>query len=72
MSDYQLPPSVVDVFRDLTERVARLENSRRAPRYLTASRPAASTNPGLVIFVSDAAAGSKFQGSDGSSWVSLG
>lgn len=36
------------------------------------TRPAAADNPGAIIYVSDGAAGSKFQGSDGSSWVSLG
>ena len=40
--------------------------------YLSANRPTASSWTGGVIFVSDAAGGSKFQGSDGTSWVSLG
>lgn len=41
--------------------------------YTTSTRPtAAAANAGAVIFVSDASGGSKFQGSDGSSWVSLG
>jgi hypothetical protein len=40
--------------------------------YTTAGRPAASSATGGIIFVSDAAAGSKFQGSDGVGWVSLG
>jgi hypothetical protein len=38
----------------------------------TATRPAAAGLAGAVIFVSDAASGSKFQGSDGSTWLSLG
>lgn len=46
---------------------------QQIPRFLVATRPAASAaNEGLLIYVKDAAAGSKFQGSDGSSWVSLG
>lgn len=40
--------------------------------YTTATRPAAGAWAGGTIYVSDAAAGSKFQGSDGTSWVSLG
>ena len=40
--------------------------------FTVATRPTASDWTGGVIFVSDAAGGSKFQGSDGSSWVSLG
>lgn len=43
------------------------------PVYTVATMPAASTaNQGTIICVSDAAAGSKFQGSVGGSWVSLG
>lgn len=44
----------------------------RLATYLTASRPAAASYPGAIIYVSDAGAGSKFQGSDGSVWVYLG
>lgn len=40
--------------------------------YLTAARPTAADYEGAIIYVSDGAAGSKFQGSDGTSWVSLG
>lgn len=40
--------------------------------YTTATRPTASDWAGGAIYVSDGAAGSKFQGSDGSAWVSLG
>ena len=40
--------------------------------YTTATLPAAADYPGALIYVSDAAAGAKFQGSDGTSWVSLG
>lgn len=38
--------------------------------FTTATRPTHAA--GKMIYVSDASAGSKFQGSDGSSWVSLG
>lgn len=40
--------------------------------FTIATRPAASTWTGGTIFVSDGAVGSKFQGSDGTSWVGLG
>lgn len=41
--------------------------------YTTATKPAASTaNKGVVIYVSDGGAGNVFQGSNGSTWVSLG
>lgn len=40
--------------------------------YTTAARPAAASWTGGIIFVSDAAAGAKFQGSDGAAWVNLG
>lgn len=40
--------------------------------YTTAERPDATAYEGSIIYVSDGAAGSRFQGSDGASWVSLG
>jgi hypothetical protein len=45
---------------------------RRSTPYTSASRPSAANNEGAVIYVSDAAAGTKFQGSNGSAWVPLG
>ena len=73
MSEYQLPPSIIDAFRALNDRIATLEaRSYGPPAYTTAGRPAASSMPRGLIFVSDAAAGSKFQGSDGTNWVALG
>ena len=39
---------------------------------LAAALPAAADNEGAIIYVSDGAGGSRFRGSDGSSWVSLG
>ncbi len=36
------------------------------------TRPTASSHTGAIIYVSNAAAGQKFQGSDGSNWVALG
>lgn len=50
----------------------RMTGPLRLRSYTTATRPTASDHTGGMIFVSDAAGGSKFQGSDGSSWVSLG
>ena len=40
--------------------------------YTVATLPAAASWTGAVIFVSDGAAGTKFRGSDGTSWLSLG
>ena len=40
--------------------------------FTEATKPAAAGNDGRIIYVSDGAAGSKFQGSDGSSWLGLG
>lgn len=73
MSGYSLPPDIIDAFRALNDRIAALEaRSYGLPTYTTAGRPAASSMPRGLIFVSDAAAGSQFQGSDGTSWVALG
>jgi hypothetical protein len=44
----------------------------RLGTYTVATRPAAATWPGAIIYVSDAAAGARFQGSDGTAWVNLG
>ena len=40
--------------------------------YTTATRPTAASWTGGTIYVSDGAAGQKFQGSDGTAWVFLG
>lgn len=40
--------------------------------YTAATRPAAASFPGALIYVSDAAANQKLQYSDGSSWVVAG
>ena len=40
--------------------------------YTTATKPAAAGRAGQAIFVSDGGAGNVFQGSNGTSWVSLG
>jgi hypothetical protein len=59
--------------RETLDRLGVRPSSLRLPTYTTATRPAATTaNAGMPIYVSDAAAGSKYQGSDGSAWVSLG
>lgn len=73
MSGYQSQPDLVEVIRALSDRIAAVEaRSYSLPSYTTAGRPAASSVPRSLIFVSDAAAGSKFQGSDGAAWVALG
>jgi hypothetical protein len=59
--------------RETLDRLGVRPASLRLPTYTTATRPAATTaNAGMPIYVSDAAAGSKFQGSNGTAWVSLG
>lgn len=40
--------------------------------YTTATKPSATGLGGTVIYVSDGGAGNVFQGSNGTSWVSLG
>jgi hypothetical protein len=42
------------------------------PNYTTATIPEAKFHEGGIIYVSDAASGANFQGSDGTSWVNLG
>jgi len=42
------------------------------PTYTVATRPDVTLNEGGIIYVSDGAAGAKFQGSDGAAWVNLG
>jgi len=44
----------------------------RVNNYVTANKPAAADAPYAIIFVSDGAAGAKFQGSDGTNWLPLG
>ena len=72
MAEYRLPPDIVAVIAKLRERVANLENTQLPPKYTAATLPAASTVTGLIVYVSDGAVGSKFQGSNGVGWVSLG
>jgi hypothetical protein len=48
------------------------DGSEGLTAYTVATRPAATVAPGAIIYVSDAAAGAKFQGSDGTNWVNLG
>lgn len=75
MGEYRTPPDIVDTINRLRERLSALETTRLPPQHTAATRPTAPTSPpvkGLIIFVTDAAAGSKFQGWDGTSWVSLG
>ena len=59
---------------DASPIVANLRNSTsRAPTYTAATVPsAAKLGPGAIVYVSDAPAGSKFQGSDGSVMIALG
>lgn len=44
----------------------------RFAEYTVVTRPTAADWEGGVIYVSDGAAGAKFQGSDGANWVNLG
>jgi hypothetical protein len=50
---------------------AMTQPAKLAP-FTTATRPAAASWAGALIYVSDGAAGAKFQGSDGTAWVNLG
>lgn len=49
-----------------------LSQQPKCPEFLTADIPAAGDWKGRIIFVSDAAAGARFQGSTGAAWVNLG
>ena len=42
------------------------------PFYATADIPDAAQHKGAIIFVTDAASGADFQGSDGKVWLNLG
>jgi len=42
------------------------------PFYTLATIPLATQHEGAIIYVSDAASGANFQGSDGTNWVDLG
>jgi len=42
------------------------------PFYTLATIPLATLHEGAIIYVSDAASGANFQGSDGAAWVNLG
>lgn len=44
----------------------------KLPIYTTLTLPAAVDYEGHILYVSDGASGSRFLGSDGTSWVSLG
>lgn len=49
-----------------------LNQQPRCPEFTVATIPAAGDWKGRIIFVSDGAAGAKFQGSTGAAWVNLG
>jgi hypothetical protein len=73
MGAYLSPPDIAAVIQRLDARILALENMRGAvPQYTTATMPQAGAAPQTIIYVSDAAAGAKFQGSNGTAWVSLG
>lgn len=66
-------PEALQELRSLLQDVVQAINFFRAPTFTTATRPAASqAGAGAIVFISDAAAGSNYQGSTGSAWVSLG
>ena len=48
------------------------DGSEGLTAYTVATRPAAASVPGAIIYVSDGGAGAVFQGSNGSAWVNLG
>jgi len=74
MGEVNLPPDIARMFSDLQTRLAELERrTARAPTYTVATQPAAtSVSVGSMIFVSDAADGQRFKGSDGTNWKTLG
>lgn len=49
-----------------------MQNPMRLVTVTVATLPTASQWTGAVVYVSDGAAGAKFRGSDGTSWVNLG
>jgi hypothetical protein len=74
MSDHRTQPTFASIISELAARVATLElQSAGLPVYVLATQPAASAvQAGTVIFVSDAAPGAQFLGSDGTNWKTLG
>lgn len=74
MSESRTRPTLSSIINQIAARVATLETQRIAlPTYTLASRPAATdVKAGTAIFVSDAVDGQRFQGSDGTSWKTLG
>lgn len=42
------------------------------PEYTTTTIPLASTQRGVIVFVTDAVAGTQFRASDGTSWRTIG
>jgi hypothetical protein len=74
MSDKRGTVSLEGIIRQLRDRIATLESgSIGPPVYTAATLPAATTvRAGTQVYVSDAAAGSKMQYSDGAAWQPLG
>jgi hypothetical protein len=74
MSDKRGSVSLDGIIKQLGARIARLElGSIGPPVYTTATRPGPTTvRAGTIVYVSDAAAGSKMQYSDGAAWQPLG
>jgi hypothetical protein len=69
MSEYSRPMDVAQAFAVLERRIAVLELSGAQPRrFTTATRPAAVTMPGAIIYNTTTA---KHQGSNGSAWSDL-
>lgn len=66
-------PEALRELRTFHQELVQAINFFRAPVFTTATRPtAAQAGQGAIIFVSDGGAGSVFQGSTGTAWVSLG
>lgn len=74
MGEVNLPPEIGGIIGDLQRRLAELERRiARVPTCTVATRPSASAvTVGSMVFVSDATDGQRFQGSDGSTWKTLG
>lgn len=68
----KFPARLVRSFADVQRNFEHLEQrTGELDTYTVATRPT-NARPGKQVFVSDGAAGAKFQGWDGSTWVNLG
>lgn len=75
MGQYVDPPDLLRTIGELKKRVQSLEISQTVRTYTLSTRPpAVNLTGGVIIYVSDAASGQRFQGWDqtANAWVPLG